>query len=366
MSCSRCSISKQRGAEMSSRLMPPKPGAIAVDGRDDLVGVGGRQADRPRVDAAELLEQHRLALHHGHRRLRADVAEPEHGGAVADDRDRVVLDRQVPDLARVLGDRRRRRAPRPACRPSRGRRGSSAAPSSTISILPPRCSRKVRSETCSTSTPVERCAPPRRSRSMCSASRRRPSRRAPSAPLDTDEVDRAESAAGVGDRPRELRKCSGPVVQMDAKRGAERRRRVSVIHFCMLAEIRQKRRDLGCRAGDDERMCAGSQPAQERTSSPGGSEMQPFVGWPRSTCRKIAEPRPGTRVRVVLDEREVRVARSSTSRAPRSAAERRRRSAGDVLEGVVGRRAPDPRPTSRRRRAGGRGSARPDPARCRR
>ena len=64
--------------------------------RDDLVDVRRREAERERVDAAELLEQHRLALHHGHRGLRADVAEPEHRGAVGDDGDRVLLDRQVP------------------------------------------------------------------------------------------------------------------------------------------------------------------------------------------------------------------------------------------------------------------------------
>ena len=103
---SRRSISKQRGAEMSSRLIPPKPGAIAVDGRDDLVHVLRVEADRQGVDAAELLEQHRLALHHRQRRLGADVAEPEHGRAVGDDGDRVLLDREVPDLRGVLGDRR--------------------------------------------------------------------------------------------------------------------------------------------------------------------------------------------------------------------------------------------------------------------
>ena len=54
---------------------------------DDLVDVGGVDADRERVDAAQLLEQHRLALHHGHRGFGADVAQPEHGGAVGDDRD---------------------------------------------------------------------------------------------------------------------------------------------------------------------------------------------------------------------------------------------------------------------------------------
>ena len=103
----RRSISKQRGDEMSSRLMPPKTGASAVTIRDDLVGIVRVEADRERVDAAELLEQHRLALHDGQRRRGADVAEAQHGAAVADDGDGVLLDRQRPDLARVVGDRLR-------------------------------------------------------------------------------------------------------------------------------------------------------------------------------------------------------------------------------------------------------------------
>jgi len=63
------------------------------DRPDDLVGVGGRQAEGPGVDPAELLEEDRLALHHGERGLRADVAETEHRGAIGDDRDGVLLDR---------------------------------------------------------------------------------------------------------------------------------------------------------------------------------------------------------------------------------------------------------------------------------
>ena len=59
------------------------------DRLDDLVDVGGVQADRHGVDAAELLEQHRLALHHRHRGRRPDVAEAEHGGAVGDHGDGV-------------------------------------------------------------------------------------------------------------------------------------------------------------------------------------------------------------------------------------------------------------------------------------
>ena len=93
---SRRSISKQRGAAMSSRLMPPNVGATALTNATisstSLVSRHSGKASTPR----ELLEQHRLALHDRHRGLRADVAEPEHGGAVGDDRDRVALDGQRP------------------------------------------------------------------------------------------------------------------------------------------------------------------------------------------------------------------------------------------------------------------------------
>ena len=106
-SCSlrRSSISKQRGAEMSSRLMPPKPGAmrrtVSTISSGSLVSRQIGKASTP----GELLEEHRLALHDRHRRLRADVAQPEHGGAVGDDGDRVALDRVLEGLVAVLGDR---------------------------------------------------------------------------------------------------------------------------------------------------------------------------------------------------------------------------------------------------------------------
>ena len=74
----------------------------------------------------ELLEQHRLALHHRHRRLGADVAEAEHGAAVGDDGDGVLLDRELEGLGAVVVRCPGRRGRRRACRPSRGRRGSSA------------------------------------------------------------------------------------------------------------------------------------------------------------------------------------------------------------------------------------------------
>jgi hypothetical protein len=49
---------------------------------DNAVDVLGRQAQRERIDPSELLEQQRLTLHHRHRGLGADVAQPEHGRPV--------------------------------------------------------------------------------------------------------------------------------------------------------------------------------------------------------------------------------------------------------------------------------------------
>jgi hypothetical protein len=80
-------------------------GRNRLHGAHDLVGVGRVEADRERVDARELLEQHRLPLHHGQRRRRADVAEPEHRRPVRDDGNRVPLDREVPDSFGVVRDR---------------------------------------------------------------------------------------------------------------------------------------------------------------------------------------------------------------------------------------------------------------------
>ena len=76
-----------------------------LDRAHDLVDVLGVEADRERVDAGEPLEQRRLALHHRQRGERAEVAQPEHRGAVGDDGDGVALDRQPAGVLGVLGDR---------------------------------------------------------------------------------------------------------------------------------------------------------------------------------------------------------------------------------------------------------------------
>ena len=62
--------------------------------RHDLVGILRRERDREGINVAELLEEHCLALHHGQRGFGADVAQAEHGRAVGDDRDHVLLRRQ--------------------------------------------------------------------------------------------------------------------------------------------------------------------------------------------------------------------------------------------------------------------------------
>jgi hypothetical protein len=80
-------------------------GGQCLDDGDDLVRVRGGEADRKGVDAPELLEQHRLALHDRHRRLWADVTQPEHGAAVGDHGHGVALDRVLEGAVAVLGDR---------------------------------------------------------------------------------------------------------------------------------------------------------------------------------------------------------------------------------------------------------------------
>ncbi|MCO5595358.1 hypothetical protein L7F22_049400 [Adiantum nelumboides] len=74
-------------------------------GLHDLVDVGGVEHERDRVEPGEGLEQRRLALHHRQRRARADVAEAEHRGAVADDGDQPVRPGVAGGERGVGGDR---------------------------------------------------------------------------------------------------------------------------------------------------------------------------------------------------------------------------------------------------------------------
>ena len=104
-SWSRCSISKQRGARDVLEVDPAEGRRQTHHGLDDLVGVRGVEADRDRVHAAELLEQHRLALHDRHRRRRPDVTQAQHRGAVGDHGDGVGDPGVVAHQRGVGGDR---------------------------------------------------------------------------------------------------------------------------------------------------------------------------------------------------------------------------------------------------------------------
>ena len=78
------------GAEMSSRLMPPKIGRDrAARSRTISSTSFVVEAERERVDAGELLEQAAPCPPSPASPPRADVAEPEHRGAVGDDGDGV-------------------------------------------------------------------------------------------------------------------------------------------------------------------------------------------------------------------------------------------------------------------------------------
>ena len=79
-------------------------GAEIAHAVDERVGVLRVDLEVDGVDVGEALEQHRLALHDGLRRQRAEIAEAEDGGAVGDDGDHVALGGVVEGFGRVLGD----------------------------------------------------------------------------------------------------------------------------------------------------------------------------------------------------------------------------------------------------------------------
>jgi hypothetical protein len=207
----------------------------AEDGREcgnrphELVRVGRREADRPASMLANSLNRIAFPLHHRQRRIRADVAEPENRGAVGDDRDRVLLDRQVPHLFGLVGDcaadaRDARRV---------GHREVVA-----------RLQRHLRDD-------LELAAEVEQEGAVGDVLDLDPVEGAHRlddagevrfivgehgdvadllAALDPDEVDRAEQAAGFGDRRRKPGERSRPVLQVDAERRAERRRQVRDAH----------------------------------------------------------------------------------------------------------------------------------------
>jgi hypothetical protein len=72
---------------------------------DETVDVRGVDLQVEDVDSGELLEQHRLAFHHRLGGGGADGAQPQHGGAVGDDRHQVGPGGQLVGARLVLDDR---------------------------------------------------------------------------------------------------------------------------------------------------------------------------------------------------------------------------------------------------------------------
>ena len=75
---------------------------------DEGVRILGRHLEIDRIDVGEALEENGLALHHGFRRERAEIAEAQYGGAVRDDGDEVALGRIIESARRILRDRQHR------------------------------------------------------------------------------------------------------------------------------------------------------------------------------------------------------------------------------------------------------------------
>ena len=90
---------------MSSKLMPPKPGAIARYGAHDLVRVLRIEADGPGIDSGQLPEEHGLAFHNGKRGLRSQIPQPQHGRSIRHHGHAVAFTGQPVGEGRVCGDR---------------------------------------------------------------------------------------------------------------------------------------------------------------------------------------------------------------------------------------------------------------------
>ena len=84
--------------------MPPNVGSSKLAGLDDFVRVVRVQLDVEDVDVGEAFEQHALAFHHRLAGQCADVAQSEHGRAVADHGDQVPFRRVAKCIEGVLFD----------------------------------------------------------------------------------------------------------------------------------------------------------------------------------------------------------------------------------------------------------------------
>ena len=83
---------KALGALDVLQIDAAKGGRNGLAGSNDAGCVVGIDADGEGIHAAELLEQHRLALHDRQTSFRADIAQAQHGGAVGNDSHHVALE----------------------------------------------------------------------------------------------------------------------------------------------------------------------------------------------------------------------------------------------------------------------------------
>ena len=90
---SRCSISKRAGGDIL-QVNAAKSRCHGFDARNDLFRILGIQADREGVYTCKLFEEHRFSFHHRHGRIRADIAQTEHGASIRDDGHRISFDRE--------------------------------------------------------------------------------------------------------------------------------------------------------------------------------------------------------------------------------------------------------------------------------
>ncbi len=196
-----------------------------LDHRDDLVDVLRGQAQRVGVDARELLEQQRLALHDRHRRLRPDVAEAEDRGPVGHDGDRVALHREVPSALGVLVDRLRhardaRRVGHREVVAGLDRHGAVHAD------LAPQVQLKRPVGDGLDADAVDLLDRPHHRLAVRGVDARHRDVADDLPALDAHEVDRAEDAALVADRARDEPERARPLRQPDAHRDAVGRRRL--------------------------------------------------------------------------------------------------------------------------------------------
>ena len=95
---------KALGALDVLQIDAAKGGRNGLAGSNDAGSVVGVDADGEGIHAAELLEQHGLALHDRQTGFRADIAQTQHGGAVGDNGYHVALEGVLIYIVRVFLD----------------------------------------------------------------------------------------------------------------------------------------------------------------------------------------------------------------------------------------------------------------------